>query len=105
MLASDQRVEDQPVQGCHDRRPPRANPLGGQGDEPVSGSDEWRPERGIAGGHEEQLVARQRQGPAGSEPVLKRFGGVALDRCALALGEMVEKRSHHCWSVAEVVAH
>ncbi len=106
MAAADQRIEDEPVEGRDDRRRRRsADVFSCRSDEPLSGSNEWRAERGIASGHKEQFVARERQGSTWSEPVLDRVRGAALGRCALTLCEVVKERGHHCWPVAKVVAY
>jgi len=81
VVTADQGVEDQPVNCCHDRRRRAgANVLGGQRDEAVAGGNEWRAEGRVASGHQEQLVASQRQGAAGAEPVLYLAGLVGETR-------------------------
>ena len=103
---ADQGVEEHSVQGCDDRRCRRCPDLfNGEGDEPVSGTHERGPERGITSGHKEQLVAGQRQGSAGPEPVLQRSGDVGIGLPGVALGETVEQGSDQARPITEVVAN
>ena len=106
MLAADQGVEEEPVDRGHDCwRRGGADLAGRNGDEPVSGPHEWRAQRGVASGHQEQLVAGQRQGSPRSQPVLQGRGGVPLDLLALPIGQMVEQGADQRRPVAEVVAN
>lgn len=106
MVAPHEGVEDHAVQGgdqcwCG----ARPDPLGRLGDKALSLPDERWPERRVSGGHQEQLVPRQGQGPSRAEQMLQRSRRApTLDRADLPVGEVLEEGGDHPGPVTEVVA-
>lgn len=113
MLTTDERVEDQTVERGDDRRRRfGADTARRERDETLARPHQRRAQRRISRCHEEELVARQGDGAARSEPVAQGCGdggggavSIADGDRDVALAEVVEEGADEAVATPEVMAH